>query len=297
MLPPIISQRLRRLLYPYDLAQHDNFSCIVRAQTGSLLEGSTNDFHFYPFSIHGYYDWRNVAVALALTNNGDVILEVGANVGTETVSYADIVGPDGVVHAFEPVPSNVSRLRRACDLSEYKNIVIHGCALSNRIGQTEFVLPPEYSSGTGHIAQEHEDNPGETIQVPVMTLDSIHEEVNRANLICIDIEGEEVAFLDGAENYLKACRPHLVLEASPVLLERASVTMNDLYERLKNLGYSMYRISRFGLCTVDPNVQSKPGNWVCLSHSQKALADRISGYILRCALLPCVRGVNPLTQR
>ena len=44
-----------------------------------------------------------------MTNNGDVILEVGANVGTETVSYADIVGPDGIVHAFEPVPSNVSR--------------------------------------------------------------------------------------------------------------------------------------------------------------------------------------------
>lgn len=129
-LPPIISQRVRTWLYSYESAKQDDFTLIARALTGSRLEGTTKDVHFYPFCIHGYYDWRNSAVALALASKGDTIIEIGANIGTETITFADIVGARGVVHAFEPLPSNSERLRRAVELSRYKNIVVHECALS-----------------------------------------------------------------------------------------------------------------------------------------------------------------------
>ena len=296
-LPPIIAQRLRTWLYPIDRARRDAHECAVKAQTGSILDGNTKDWHFYRFSIHGYNDWRNVAATLVLAAEGDVIIEVGSNIGTETISFADIVGKDGVVHAFEPLPSHVTALRRANERSRYRNIVVHPCALSDRCGVVPFVVPPEHASGIGHVVHGDAQAQSATLQVQVATLDTLTEEIGSARLIILDIEGEEVNFLKGAKEYLQTHRPRLVLEASPRLLQRAGTSLEDLYERLEDLGYSVYCMKRFGLGRVTPGMQYEAQNWVCLSESDKMLSRRVSRYIVSCALLPCVRGVNPLSRR
>lgn len=54
--------------------------------------GTTRDFHLHVLAIHGYYDWRVLVIAGAICSQGDTIVEVGANVGTETLGFADIVG-------------------------------------------------------------------------------------------------------------------------------------------------------------------------------------------------------------
>jgi hypothetical protein len=66
-LPPIVAQRLRSIIYPFALGIRDNLEVTVRSQTGSAFTGRTGDFHAYPFSVHGYSEWRNTAIALALT--------------------------------------------------------------------------------------------------------------------------------------------------------------------------------------------------------------------------------------
>ena len=62
--------------------------------------------------MHGFSDWRNIVVASTLCRQGDVIVEVGANIGTETISFLDIVGPRGEVLALEPDPNLIERLLR-----------------------------------------------------------------------------------------------------------------------------------------------------------------------------------------
>jgi FkbM family methyltransferase len=295
VLPPIISQRMRSWIYSHRLAQRDAFECVVQAQTGSMLKGSTEDFHFYPFSVHGFYDFRNVTVALALASRGDIIIEVGANVGTESVCFADIIGPEGVAHAFEPLPSNIARLQKANDLSKHRNIRVHPCALSNKDTRTHFVVPPVTASGIGHIAQEGETF-GQTIEIQVMRLDSLKQEIGQAKLIFVDIEGEEVKFLEGARKYLQDFRPALVLEASPQLLKRAGSSVHALFQTVAGYGYGIYRIGRLGLHQAEPDEQSRAANWVCLSENREVLATRISQWILRCATLPCVSGLNPLSR-
>jgi FkbM family methyltransferase len=292
----MLAQRLRSWIYPYDMARRDDFTCVATALTGSMLEGSTADFHFYPFSVQGYYDWRNVAIAAALVSEGDAIIEIGANVGTETVCFANLTGPGGHVHAVEPLPSNVASLFRANELSEHNNISVHNLALSSRSGHADFAVPPRHASGTGHIVGAAESPPSERIRVPCATLDSLMPQFGRASVIFMDVEGGEVNILRGGVDYLRAFRPHLVLEAAPKLLRRAGYELKDLLQTLEDFEYVVYEITRFGIKPAAPDEQCRTRNWLCLGKDQQALANKVRLSILRSALLPCLPGLNPLAR-
>ena len=246
-LPPIISNMIRRAIYPYYLAQQDSYEYLTFSITGSPFKGNTKDFHGYPFSVHGYFEWRNIAIALALASEGDVILELGANVGTETVGFSDIVGVTGKVHAFEPLPSNIAILNHIAELSKHKNITIHSFALSDRNRISRFLIPPSHASGIGHLIGKWDQTNKPTLFVNTTTLDSLIDKIGISRIIFIDTEGEEVQILRGAELYLHKFQPTIVLEASSRALERNGFSLPDLKIALEELGYSPYRITRFGL--------------------------------------------------
>ncbi|MFQ5510847.1 MAG: FkbM family methyltransferase [Candidatus Krumholzibacteriia bacterium] len=296
-LPPVISQKLRTWLYPYAAARQDNYEFVVRAQTGSQFRGTTRDFHGYPFSVHGYYEWRNTAIALATAAPGDVIIEVGANVGTETVGFSDIVGGDGKVHAFEPLPSNTSRLEDLARRTIHPNIAVHAFALSDRNETVEFQVPVAHMSGSGFIARSGDEEASKTVRVRCVTLDSLAEEIGPASVLFMDTEGEEIRILRGAATYIRDFRPTIILEASPKLLRRAGFTIDDLYAEITGRDYIPYKIVRFGLERVESPDPDNVDNWFCADRAQqRSLVGRAHRRILACGLMPCVRGLNPLSR-
>jgi FkbM family methyltransferase len=295
-LPPVISQKIRDWLYPYATARQDNYEFLVTSQTGSRLRGTTKDFHGYPFSVHGYYEWRNTAIALAIASPGEVIIEVGANVGTETVGFSDIVGEQGTVYAFEPLPSNADFLRDLARRTTHPNIVVHTRALSDRNETVTFQIPVEHMSGSGFITRTGGDSETGTVEVHCSTLDSLSRDIDPARIIFMDTEGEEIRILRGAEGYIQQCRPAIVLEASPQLLDRAGFTIGDLYREVTDLGYTPYKIVRFGLEKVTLPDPDNIDNWLCLTPDQRPVVGRVRRSILACGLMPCVRGLNPLSR-
>src|ERR1700737_4902683 len=104
--PPLIAARVS-LIYSIDRGWTDAYEFHRRSRTGSVYLGNTRDVAARSFAIHGYFDWRLLAAARYFCKPGDTIVEVGANVGTETIGFADIVGVGGHVYAFEPLPSNI----------------------------------------------------------------------------------------------------------------------------------------------------------------------------------------------
>ncbi|MEE9271554.1 MAG: FkbM family methyltransferase [Candidatus Krumholzibacteria bacterium] len=295
-LPPVISQKIRTWLYPYATAQQDNYEFLVRSQTGSRLRGTTKDFHGYPFSVHGYYEWRNTAIALAAASAGDVIIEVGANVGTETVGLSDIVGEQGKVHAFEPLPSNADFLRDLARRTTHPNIVVHTRALSDKNETATFQIPVEHMSGSGFTTRDGGDSGTGTVEIHCSTLDSMSGDIEPARIIFMDTEGEEIRILRGAAGYIRQCRPAIVLEASPQLLHRAGFTIGDLYREVTSLGYAPYKIVRFGLEKVASPDPGNVDNWLCVTRDQRPLVGKVRRSILACGLMPCVRGLNPLSR-
>ncbi|GAI92968.1 unnamed protein product, partial [marine sediment metagenome] len=85
---------------------------------------------------------------------GDVVVDVGANVGLITVIAAKRVGPFGRVYAFEPDEENCSSLDRAVQLNRLGNVRIERLALGDRDGEARF-LKPQGSVGAYQVPELH----------------------------------------------------------------------------------------------------------------------------------------------
>jgi FkbM family methyltransferase len=309
--PPIAAGRLTGRLYSYERGKLDDYEFTVRVKTGSPFGGSTMDFHAHPVAVRGYGEWRNWAIALALCGPGDIIVEVGANVGTETVGYSDIAGARGRVVAFEPLPSNRTAVERLLPALQYPNVTLLPYALSDRNGTTRFAVPPLYmSQGTGHLLGTEEQRTETTtyyyepvemelIEVERRTLDELAAEVRGVRLLLADIEGAEVALLQGARRVLEANRPTLVLEASHPHLRRAGLKgVEDLHRELVGLRYRTFEIGRLDLIEVDTRTAGPEysHNWLCLPEERIELLDPARRSLRRCGLMPCIMRLNPMTR-
>ncbi len=298
LFPPLISNRVNlRWIYPFHHVPQNGSSFRSRAVSGSYYHGITSDYHGYMFRIHGYFDWRVIAVAGAVLKRGDTMIEVGANVGTETVNYADLVGPEGKVYAIEPLPSNLQQLRTLNELSGLRQVEILPVAVSDRVGTVEFTPPPDSaSSGVGHIRGSDPVDESSLLRIPCTTLDTLFENRGPIKLLCIDAEGVEPCILRGAHQCLERDRPVLILEAAADLLRRYGGSLAQLHGDLTALGYRVYQLSRLSLSPADLT-SNTTHNWVAIPDSKTDLAARIQRRLRLCGLLPCLRGLNPLAWR
>lgn len=293
-LPPLFAQRIRDWVYPIDRACKDDYEFMVHAQTGSLFTSRTSEFHAYPFSVHGYNDWRLWAIAIALAAPGDTIVEIGANIGTETIGFSDIVGDSGRVFTFEPLPSNLAALKSTLSLSHSTNVTVFPFAVGDECKKVSFVTQPKSAPGIGHILG-HEERTASIIEVECVTLDSLSDLLSPIKIIFSDTEGAELMVLRGAKSCITKNKPTIVVEANPVFLDRAGFSLQELYNHLAKLDYEIFRISRFGLTQVELRHFEGAHNWICLHRAGDIKAAERS--IRRCGLFPCISGLNPLTNR
>lgn len=300
-LPPVVSERIRRVIYPLELAIKDDYQFTVRSQTGSLFRMKTSDFFAHRFCVFGYFEWKNTAIALALASEGDTIVEIGANIGTETIGFSDIVGDTGAVYAFEPVPMNIKTLEDNLQLNGKQNVVVLPFAVSDREGKVQFVVPRGQSgleSGLGHISYSRQEDGSEKNDVYSVTLDSLITRIGKSQVIFIDAEGEEPRILCGAEKYIRGFQPTIVLEANQVNLQRAGFAIRDIYSLIKKFNYEAYKITRVGLRKIE-DVASHPvhANWVCIPKGKDKVIRLIKRYFKMCGFFPCIPGLNPITKR
>jgi FkbM family methyltransferase len=272
-----------------------------RSVTGSVLHGRLDDFFAHRFAAQGYYNWRLWACAVAVCSRGDTIIEIGANVGTETIGYSDYVGPEGTVHAFEAFPPNVDRLQRALASIAHDNVRIHPVAIAASRGTLAFSPPPPDNSGTGHIdfdsghptTSQHDQD---SMEVEAVSLDELSDQLGRASFIVIDAEGSEISILQGARSYLERCRPVVALEADGRNnLPRNGFSLEDLHQELTSSRYEVFDLGRAGLRPVRYGHIATDWVAVPIEHASETSAA-ISSTLARSALLPFIGTLNPLRR-
>jgi len=159
-------------------------------------------------------------------SEGSVVIDVGAHIGTLTLTMAKAVGPRGKVMAFEPQLKLFRELFMNMALNESLNIDYFYSAVGNCIGKAE--LSPSDPINEGHTKLE-----GGTGQfVDVITIDSLKFE--RVDLIKIDVEGMEKEVLQGAYETILKHRPVLLVEIN----EKSAI------EELIRLGYFVFWLTR-----------------------------------------------------
>jgi FkbM family methyltransferase len=264
--------------------------------------GNTGDFHGYSMLVHGYYDWRNIAIAQAVVPAGGTIVEVGANVGTETACFAAVVGRRGRVVAFEPVEENAGWLDRVAAANPDLAIDVRRAAMSDQPGTATFAAPPRDISGQGHLAGSGDDNPPvpdgwDQVTVTVDSLDDALAGVDRIDLLSMDTEGHEPLVLAGAGTLIATHRPVIIAEATQSILQRAGLgTVVDLRHQFGELGYQCYEVGRFGIEAVgtDPRLH---GNWLCLPTERQGWLRPLRRRLRTSFLAPPVGRLSPLAGR
>jgi FkbM family methyltransferase len=148
---------------------------------------------------------------------GMTALDLGANAGHLTLLLAHLVGRNGQVHAFEPVPEDARCLEETTRINALPNVTVHAAAVADRTGSAELAVAGAFD-GAARLVELATQNGAATdrrvIRVPVTTLDDFcaREGLERVDLVKMDIEGAERLALAGMEAVLARHRPVLVAE-------------------------------------------------------------------------------------
>lgn len=170
--------------------------------------------------------------------SGQIVLDVGANVGVISLMAAKRVRPQGRVLAFEPVAPNAERLTANLALNGFTHVEVYRLALSDREGESRIWIPAHRNLGMCSLHEREE--PGEFQPVKLTRLDSFLAEypVPRLDWIKVDVEGHEMAFLRGARGVIARFRPAMAVELSRVHLARAGTSPQEIVKFYMDLNYA-----------------------------------------------------------
>ena len=104
---------------------------------------------------------------------GDIVIDVGAGIGSETLYYANSVGPTGRVIAIEALPEIYKYLENSVRLNEYRHVVPINCAITEKTGSVTIENDIE-----NFLGNSIDDQNGSGIKVKAKTLDEIVESQN-----------------------------------------------------------------------------------------------------------------------
>jgi FkbM family methyltransferase len=177
---------------------------------------------------------------LALLHPGDVVYDIGANIGWYSLLAARAVGPTGAVIAFEPSVTNAARVQRNATINKLANVTVIPAAVTDQDGWATFLdkgsLEGKLSKADSDAqarrrAKRDQRHKGSSV-VPVLTLDSwISETAQRPpSVVKIDVEGAEAGVLRGMSKTLRSAKPTIIIELHGTHMEIADVLDSVDYE-------------------------------------------------------------------
>jgi FkbM family methyltransferase len=141
---------------------------------------------------------------------GSVAVDVGANHGVYTRALSRAVGPHGRVLAYEPQAKLAAYIRAGT--SRARNVTVYQAALGSTPGTAELTVPlREGRPETAWATLRADAGPGDRQQVQLRMLDEDLASL-APSFIKIDVEGFELAVVEGALNTLERSRPVTMIE-------------------------------------------------------------------------------------
>lgn len=175
---------------------------------------------------------------------GDVFVDVGANIGLFSLVAARHVGQSGKVYAFEPTTKIYNRLCENVQLNQFNNILCFQLALSDTVGEFPF-----YTSRDGFDAWNSLGQPidGQSIATEIVECDTwdrfvrAHGLIGKVTMMKIDVEGWESRVLSGgSETLSQNDAPVLQVEFTEQAARSAASSCAEQYHTLQELGYKMF---------------------------------------------------------
>mgnify|MGYP000109061086 CR=1 FL=1 len=167
-------------------------------------------------SLKEYGEWaqKEIDLLARIIEPGDIVLDIGAFIGTHTLAFSNMVGENGWVLAFEPNPLAYEVLNLNVSQNSLTNVKLFNAAVGGEEKEIQVGrLPNQYLQNPGSAPLTAILPPAETRTAKIIRsicLDSLV--VDRCKLIKCDVEGMEGAVLSGARQFIHAHRPIVVCE-------------------------------------------------------------------------------------
>ena len=211
-----------------------------------------------------YEDEIGKLIKISLTQ-GDNALDIGGNIGLQSLRMSARVGSTGKILAFEPLEYLQEKFNRNVTLNKAGNIQLFPVALSDAESEANFAINnTAWNQGTFSLANQYTD--GETQNVKIKVADQIAEiqALDNLALIKIDVEGFEYQVLKGLKQTLQKHKPRIIFEYDSNYWINTGQNITECCQYLKNLNYQLFEIHPSG-CEIINNVKNiQSGNLFCI---------------------------------
>jgi FkbM family methyltransferase len=186
----------------------------------------------------GIFEPDGTKIAKTFIKDGDVILDIGANIGYYSVLFSRLVGKSGRVLAFEPTKKFQRLLQRNLEANSIKNVIVFAHGLSDR--NCESTINVGIDTATMHFPGNNPENAEETIRLETLGAFVAREKMTKIDFVKIDVDGHEPAILAGAWEVLEKFKPLVFLEVNHLNYFTAGVPAWDFFFELQRRGLHIY---------------------------------------------------------
>lgn len=187
----------------------------------------------------GTYEKGTLFIIGNLLREGDIFVDVGANIGLMSVFASSIVRDKGKIIAFEPHPQTMQILKNNIELNNITNIETSDFALGEKESEAKVYESSDSDRGSASLVKPHIET--DSYDVHVIPLSKYFKSNPSIRLIKFDIEGYELEALMGAKEILTSeAPPMLIIECSEMRVNATKGGTVELYKYLK--GINQYRI-------------------------------------------------------
>ncbi|WP_372898469.1 FkbM family methyltransferase [Stieleria sp.] len=210
----------------------DHWNNLVKGRDGWFLVNANDMYIGRSLIKYGEFSAGEMKLFRQVVKPGDIVAEIGANIGSHTVGLAQQVQRQGRILAFEPQPVVFQNLCANVALNGLTNVDTFHCGLGAAPDTT--VVPDiryEQEGNFGGFSLSTRYRQGTPVEVK--RFDDVFR-YPRLNLIKIDVEGMEEAVLRGARGSIERFKPVLYVENDRVEQSEALIRL------IMEMGYRLW---------------------------------------------------------
>lgn len=221
-----------------DVYSRINARVLYETKYGFRIWGNLLDLSIFTQIILNNYELDCVEFVRRHVSQGAKAIDIGANIGFFSLLLSKLVGSDGQVISFEPMPFLFDLAQKSLEENKFYNCSLHNVALSDSVGTGQLVFAPDSSNWGGAFLSSHEILPDHSV-LTVTTAPLIqYTDSFNADFIKIDAEGAEYTILKSCIDYLAKAKPTIMSEIHAEQLMRVSkCTAYDYIKLLSSIGY------------------------------------------------------------
>ncbi len=218
--------------------------------------------------IYGEFEPEEVGFVQRLLRPGMTVLDVGAHHGLYTLLLSKTVGGKGRVIAFEPSPRECRRLEKHSLFNRCSNVHVERSAAGSETGEANLYLADGFQDWCNSLRPPALSDSTSIVRVRVRRIDDVLAElgISKVDFIKLDVEGGELAALNGATRLLHGeSRPAILAEVQDVRTLPWGYPAREILQFVLRMDYRWFAIAAKGaLLPISCDQESYDANLVAL---------------------------------